>query len=108
MRQVAVLVAVLFIALIFNSILPRQAEQELDRNTVEKFIIEDAKTKYGEYGSYRIVSYQKLESKWNVELDITLTYNTAPGTPQQCSKTMRRYYELFPISYREELYKTDC
>ncbi|MEK6953425.1 MAG: hypothetical protein AABX01_00330 [Candidatus Micrarchaeota archaeon] len=108
MRQVAVLIGVLFVALIFNSILPKGNGADLDRATVEKFIIEDARTTYGEFGSYKIVKFEKPDSKWAVELDITLNYNVAPGTPASCSKTFRRYYELFPIKYREELYKSTC
>ncbi|MFH0971327.1 MAG: hypothetical protein V1835_02050 [Candidatus Micrarchaeota archaeon] len=109
MRQIAVLVAVLLLALIFNSLTPKSGEQQLDRATVEKFILEDAKVTYGEDAEYSIVKFAKTDGKWNVELDITSKYSQ----PQQvegsfCSKTMRRYYTLFPIVFREELYKNTC
>ncbi|HLC47471.1 MAG TPA: hypothetical protein VJI13_00195 [Candidatus Norongarragalinales archaeon] len=108
MRQVAVLIAVLFVALAFNSIFPRQSPTGLDRATVEKFIVEDAKVSYGEYGKYQVVKFEQTGDKWKVELDISMTYNTAPGTPQTCMKVFRRYYSLFPIVFREELYESTC
>lgn len=108
MRQVAVLVAVLFVALAFNSILPKPSAEELDRSTVEKFIVEDAKDHYGEYASYKVVKSEKAGEKWLIDLDITLTSSSAPGIPSTCTRTFRRYYSLFPIVFREELYADNC
>ncbi len=108
MKQIAILVAVLLIALIFNSILPKAPESELDRDTLERFIIEDAKETYGEQASYRIVKYEPMNGKWYVELDVTLTLPSSGGPEDTCKKTIRRYYNLFPIVFREELYSNSC
>lgn len=108
MRQIAVLVAVLILALVFNSLLPRGSEQQLDRATVEKFIIEDAKQTFGENALYNIMKYEKRDSKWAVELDVTISAPRPDTGESTCSRTIRRYYSLFPIVFREELWSTNC
>jgi hypothetical protein len=109
MRQIAVLIGVLLVALIFNSFIPKAAQgQQLDRTTIERFIIEDAKTSYGETSKYNVVKYSETDGKYDVELDITINYTPQPGSNQVCSKTNRRYYTLFPIAFREEAYGNTC
>ncbi|MFH0972273.1 MAG: hypothetical protein ABIG96_04845 [Candidatus Micrarchaeota archaeon] len=108
MRQIAVLVAVLLFALLFNSLIPRQSGTQLDRETVERFILEDAKTTYGEKAAYKLVKYEEKEGKFFIEMDISMRYTPQPGANTYCTKTLRRYYSLFPISFREEFYSSDC
>jgi hypothetical protein len=108
MRQIAVLVAVLVFALVFNSILPKQADTKLDKDTVTRFVLEDAKTAYGENANYKIVKFEEMSGKYNVNIDISMKFTPQPGSNLICTKTLRRYYSLFPISFREEFYGSDC
>jgi len=108
MRQIAVLVAVLLFALLFNSLIPKEAGTQLDRATVERFILEDARTAYGENAAYKIMKYEEKEGKFYVDLDISMQFTPQPGSNAFCTKTLRRYYSLFPISFREEFYGSDC
>ncbi len=104
MREITILVSILLLALLLNSVFPKTSVTTLDRPTLEKFIIEDAKTAYGEGANYKIVKFENREKEHYAELDVIIPLTEKDG----CFITMRRYYTLFPIVYREEYYKQYC
>ncbi|MBI5225413.1 hypothetical protein HY989_06095 [Candidatus Micrarchaeota archaeon] len=104
MREITILVSILLLALLLNSVFPKTSVTTLDRPTLEKFIIEDAKTSYGESAGYKIVKFENRENQHYAELDVTVPLTLRDG----CFITMRRYYTLFPIAYREEFYRQFC